>query len=98
MLAGAAALISTQIGQLAGWPRLLADSCRICIPGFNKKFSWKWQFRMFLLFFVVMPKMLSTEAAKVLKPNWIFAVGLVIAFLVFAYFCIIQMPSVIFKQ
>jgi len=141
MLAGAAALISTQIGQLAGWPRLLADSCRICIPGFNKKLSWKWQFRMFLLFFlcanmvivfcfkekpvvlvqfaalldgllltpmqailvavglfVVMPKMLSTEAAKVLKPNWIFAVGLVIAFLVFAYFCIIQMPSVIFKQ
>jgi len=141
MLAGAAALISTQIGQLAGWPRLLADSCRICIPGFSKRLSWKWQFRLFLLFFlcanmvivfcfsekpvvlvqfaalldgllltpmqailvavglfVVMPKLLSAEAARVLKPNWIFAVGLVIAFLVFAYFCIIQMPSVIFKQ
>jgi len=141
MVAGAAALISTQIGQLAGWPRLLADSCRICIPGFNKKFSWKWQFRMFLLFFlcanmvivfcfkekpvvlvqfaalldgllltplqailvavglfVVMPKMLSTEAAKVLKPNWIFAIGLVIAFLVFGYFCIVQMPSALFGK
>jgi len=141
MLAGAAALISTQIGQLAGWPRLLADSCRICIPGFNKKLSWKWQFRLFLLFFlcanmvivfcfkekpvvlvqfaalldgllltpmqailvavglfVVMPKLLSAEAARVLKPNRIFAIGLVIAFLVFAYFCIVQMPSVIFKQ
>jgi len=49
MLAGAAALISTQIGQLAGWPRLLADSFRICIPGFNK-FAWKTQFRLFLLF------------------------------------------------
>ena len=141
MLAGAAALISTQIGQLAGWPRLLADSCRICIPGFNKKLSWKWQFRLFLLFFlcanmvivfffkekpvvlvqfaalldgllltplqailvavglfVVMPKLLSAEAARVLKPNWIFAVILVIAFLVFGYFCIVQMPSVIFKQ
>ena len=141
MVAGAAALISTQIGQLAGWPRLLADSCRICIPNFNKKLSWKWQFRMFLLFFlcanmvivfcfkekpvvlvkfaalldgllltplqailvavglfVVMPKLLSAEAARVLKPNWGFAIILVIAFLVFGYFCIVQMPSVIFKQ
>ena len=141
MVAGAAALISTQIGQLAGWPRLLADSCRICIPGFNKKLSWKWQFRLFLLFFlcanmvivfcfkekpvvlvqfaalldgllltpmqailvavglfVVMPKLLSAEAARVLKPNWTFAIGLVIAFLVFGYFCIVQMPAVIFKQ
>jgi len=141
MLAGAAALISTQIGQLAGWPRLLADSCRICIPGFSKKLSWKWQFRLFLLFFlcanmvivfcfsekpvvlvqfaalldgllltpmqailvavglfVVMPKLLSAEAARVLKPNWIFAVGLVIAFLVFGYFCIVQMPSALFGK
>ncbi len=141
MLAGAAALISTQVGQLAGWPRLLADSCRICIPGFNKKFSWKTQFRFFLLFFlcanmiivfffeedpvvlvkisaifegllltplqaiwvaiglfVVMPKILSKEAAEVLKPNWIFAVGLIIAFLVFGYFCIFQMPSALFGK
>lgn len=141
MLAGAAALISTQIGQLAGWPRLLADSCRICIPGFDKRLEWKWQFRLFLLFFlcanmvivfcfkekpvilvqfaalldgllltplqailvavglfVVMPKLLSAEAIRVLKPNWIIAVGLVIAFLVFAYFCIVQMPFVIFKR
>ena len=141
MLAGAAALISTQIGQLAGWPRLLADSCRICIPGFNKKLSWKWQFRLFLLFFlcanmvivfcfkekpvilvqfaalldgllltplqailvavglfVVMPKLLSAEAARILKPNWGFAVILVIAFLVFGYFCIVQMPSVLFGK
>jgi len=141
MLAGAAALISTQIGQLAGWPRLLADSCRICIPGFNKRLSWKMQFRLFLLFFlcanmvivfcfkekpvilvqfaalldgllltplqailvavglfVVMPKLLSVESARVLKPNWAIAVGLIIAFLVFGYFCIIQMPSVILKR
>lgn len=139
MLAGAAALISTQVGQLAGWPRLLADSCRICIPGFGKKFSWKTQFRFFLLFFlctnmiivfcfkekpvvlvkagaildgllltplqaiwvaiglfIVMPKILSKEAAKILKPNWVFAVGLVIAFLVFGYFCVFQVPSALF--
>ncbi|MHC4595935.1 MAG: Nramp family divalent metal transporter [Planctomycetota bacterium] len=136
ILAGATALISTSTGQMAGWPRLLADSCRICIPGFNKKFAWKTQFRFFLLFFlcanmvivfffeespvvlvkisaifegllltplqaiwvaiglfVVMPKLLSAEAARVLRPNRIFAVGLIIAFLVFGYFCVVQMPS-----
>ena len=141
ILAGAAALISTQTGQLAGWPRLLADSCRICIPGFAKKFSWKTQFRFFLVFFlctnmiivfamgikpvrllkfsalldgllltplqaiwvaiglfIVMPKILSKEAAGVLKPNRIFAVGLIIAFLVFGYFCVVQMPSVLFEN
>ncbi len=139
MLAGAAALISTQIGQLAGWPRLLADSFRICIPGFGKKFAWKTQFRFFLLFFVctnlilvlcfkekpvflvqtaaildgllltplqaiwvaiglfvVMPRLLSNEALRILKPSWVFAVILIIAFLVFGYFCIFQMPSVLF--
>jgi Mn2+/Fe2+ NRAMP family transporter len=137
LLAGAAALISTQVGQLAGWPRLLADSFRLCIPGFNKKFTWRTQFRFFLLFFlctnmiivfvfkkqpvklvqfsaildgllltplqaiwvaiglfVVMPKLLSKEASKVLKPNWIFAVGLLVAFLVFGYFCVFQIPTI----
>jgi len=138
ILAGAAALISTQTGQLAGWPRLLADSCRICIPGFDKKFAWKTQFRLFLIFFLcsnmiivftlgkepvrlikfaslldgilltslqalcvaiglffVMPRILSKEAAEVLRPNWIFAVGLGIAFVVFTYFCIFHVPTAI---
>ena len=45
-------MISTNIGQLTGWQRLLADSCRICIPGFAKKFTWKTQFRFFLIFFL----------------------------------------------
>ena len=48
--------------------------------------------------FIVMPKMLSAEAAGVLKPSRIFAVGLIIAFLVFGYFCIVQMPSVLFGK
>ena len=138
MLSAAAALISTQIGQLAGWPRLLADSFRICIPGFQKRFSWKTQFRIFLLFFfctnmiivftlglkpvllvklgaildgllltplqaiwvaiglyVVMPKMLSKKAREILRPHWIFAVGLIIAFIVFGYFCVFQIPSIL---
>jgi hypothetical protein len=137
LVAGAAALISTQVGQLAGWPRLLADAFRICIPGFGR-IPWKSQFRIFLVFFfvtnmtivytlgykpvflvklaalldgllltpfqalwlalglfVVMPKMLSREAWQVLRPHWIFAVGLAAAFLVFGYFCLFQIPSIL---
>jgi Mn2+/Fe2+ NRAMP family transporter len=52
LLGGTAALISTQIGQLAGWPRLLSDSFRICFPSFNRKFSQLIQFRLFLIFFL----------------------------------------------
>jgi hypothetical protein len=137
LIAGSSALISTLVGQLAGWPRLLADSFRICIPPIGRKFSWKTQFRFFLLFFfcsniiivftlgmepvilvkfsaildgllltpfqalcigvglfAVMPKILSAEAAAILKPSIIFAVGLIAAFFVFAYFCAFQIPFV----
>ena len=137
LIAGACALIATQIGQLAGWPRLLADSMRICIPRFNDTFEWKTQYRMFLGYFlltsmvivysfglkpvllvkiaavfegllltpfqalwvlaglyVVMPKMLSEDARRILRPHWIFAVGLTAAFLIFGYFCIFQLPFV----
>lgn len=48
--------------------------------------------------FVVMPKLLSKEAFEVLKPNWIFAVGLIVAFLVFGYFCIFQIPSALLQR
>src|SRR3990172_5627473 len=41
MLSGAAALISTQIGQMSGWPRLLADAARLCFPRFTTRFAWK---------------------------------------------------------
>jgi len=53
LAAGCAAMISTQIGQLSGWPRLLADCVRIVHPPFAKRFTWTQQFRGFLLFFVV---------------------------------------------
>lgn len=138
LLAGTAALVGTQIGQLAGWPRLLADSFRICIPVFNKKFRWKIQFRIFLTFFFlsnmiivfvlgykpvflvkigavldgllltplqalwiaialffVMPKLLSEEAKKILQPHWILAFGLMVAMVVFGYFCIFQIPFIL---
>ena len=52
-LCGAVAMVSTMVGQLAGWPRLLADSCRICIRGFDRRFAWKTQFRGFLIFFFI---------------------------------------------
>jgi Mn2+/Fe2+ NRAMP family transporter len=141
ILAGSAALVSTQFGQLAGWPRLLADCCRICIPGFDRRFPWKSQFRLFLVFFlctnmilvflfkkqpvvlvqfsaildgllltplqaiwvaiglfVVMPGVLSKEAFEVLRPSWAFAAILLIACLVFGYFCIIQIPIILLQR
>ena len=44
--------------------------------------------------YFVMPKMFNEEAAKILKPHWSMAVGLFIAFLVFGYFCIFQIPNI----
>ena len=52
-ICGAVAMISTLIGLLAGWPRLLADGVRICIPGFGERLPWKWQFRLFVIVFFV---------------------------------------------
>jgi len=138
LLGGMAALIGTNVGQLAGWPRLLADAFRICIPGFQRRFSWKVQFRLFLLFFlftnmvivftlglrpvllvqlsaildgllltplqalcvgvglfIVMPKMVNDEVRDLIRPHWIFAAGLAIAFLVFGYFCVFQIPNIL---
>jgi len=138
LLGGTAALTGTLVGQLAGWPRLLADSFRICIPAFGRKLSWIMQFRLFLVFFflsnmifiysfnmrpvvliklgaildgllltpfqalwigiglyVVMPRLYKPEIGKMLRPGWTIAVGLIIAFLVFGYFCVVHLPSVI---
>ncbi len=138
MLSAIAALLGTQLGQLAGWPRLLADSFRICIPGFQQRFPWKTQFRMFLLFFsctnmvivftlglkpvvivqvsaildgllltplqalwvaiglyIVMPRLFNDETREILRPHWIFALGLIIAFIGFGYLCIFQIPTIL---
>jgi hypothetical protein len=45
-------MVSTMIGQFAGWPRLLADCGRILIPGVAK-WSWKSQFRTVLVLLAV---------------------------------------------
>jgi len=139
-LCGAVAMVSTLMGQLAGWPRLLADSCRICIPGFNTRLAWKQQFHLFLILFfctsvlivcllgkepisllkissilegillialqaaavafglfVVMPRMLSKEAGRVLRPGWVFAVGLLGTLVFYGYLCVTQVPQVLLE-
>ena len=52
VLAGLAAMISTMLGQFAGWPRLLADCGRILVPGVAR-YSWKLQFRAVLVLFAI---------------------------------------------
>ena len=39
----------------------------------------------------VLPKLLSREAWKILQPHWILPSGLIIAGIVFGYFCLFQM-------
>ncbi len=139
IITGAVALIGTLLAQLAGWPRLLADTFRICIPAFQKKFEWKAQYRIFLvLFFItnivivftlgfkpvflvkmgaildgllltpfqaiwvavglfwVLPRMFPKEIYKIIRPHWSLAVFLLISFLVFGYFCVFQIPYILF--
>ena len=45
--------------------------------------------------YVVLPKLFNEEAREVIRPHWIFGVGLLIAFLVFGYFCIFQIPNLL---
>jgi Mn2+/Fe2+ NRAMP family transporter len=137
LLGGTAALMGTLVGQLAGWPRLLADTFRICIPAFARKLIWIKQFRLFLIFFflsnmifvysfnlrpvvliklgalldgllltplqalwvgiglyLVLPRLYKPEIGKILRPGWGIGIGLIIAFLVFGYFCVVQLPAV----
>ncbi len=138
LLGGTAALMATLVGHMAGWPRLLADAFRICIPAFNRKFRWIRQFRIFLVFFfltnmimvysfnlrpvvivkfaaifegllltplqalwiliglyVVLPRMYKPEVGRMLRPGWVLAAGLILATLVFGYFCVVQLPAVL---
>jgi len=48
--------------------------------------------------FYILPRILSPDAARILKPNWIFLVGLAAAFIVFAYFCVFQLPAALFGK
>lgn len=48
IIAGLAAMISTMMGQFAGWPRLLADCTRLLVPA-SQRVAWKHQFRAILV-------------------------------------------------
>lgn len=52
LIAGSAAMVSTLVGQLSGWPRLLSDCVRVICPPLTR-LPWRVQFRGFLVFFVV---------------------------------------------
>ncbi len=51
LVAAVAALVGTLLGQLAGWPRLLADAFRLAVPAVHRRFPWRAQFRFFLVLF-----------------------------------------------
>ncbi len=137
VLGGTAALFSTQIGQLAGWPRLLSDAFRICMPKTAEKYSWKLQFRSILILlsaasmviiytlgykpvvlvkfaavfegliltpfqaiaifaglYIIMPKFFEAEVRRLLRPHWSIGAGLIVAFLFFTYFIVVQLPAI----
>ncbi len=138
ILSGTAALSGTLMVQMAGWPRLIADTVRICIPKFGRIFRWSVQFRIFLVFFFltnmlivftfgirpvflvktaavldgliltpvqaicvftglffIMPKLFTKDVYNILRPHWIYGLFLIIAFIIFGYFCIFQVPFII---
>ncbi|HUU28074.1 MAG TPA: Nramp family divalent metal transporter [archaeon] len=137
LLAGCAAMVSTNLCQFAGWPRIMSDCTRILFPSSEKKFSPQSTRRFFVLvflvsnmliintfgfqpvmliktgaildglllnpmqailigvaLFIIMPRLLSREAARILKPNLLFAIGLAIAALVFGYFSVVKVPTI----
>jgi Mn2+/Fe2+ NRAMP family transporter len=103
-LCGAVAMVSTLIGQLAGWPRLLADSCRLCIPGFNERLAWKRQFHIFLVLFfctsTLIVCILGKEPISLLKISSILEGILLIALqaAVVAFGLFIVMPRMLSKE
>jgi Mn2+/Fe2+ NRAMP family transporter len=93
LLSGTVAMISTQLGQLAGWPRLLADCFRILFPKRAEKIPWVWQFRGFLILFLftnmIIVYTLGYKPVKLVKMaavadglllTWIQAIALICAF------------------
>ncbi len=138
VLGGTAALLSTQIGQLAGWPRMFVDALRLSMPSSLSKYTWKTQFRALLILlslasmiiiytlgykpvvlvkfaaifegllltpfqalvvfyglYFIMPRFFQPEARKHLKQHWLIGMGLILAALFFAYFCVIQLPKIL---
>ncbi|QDT67358.1 Natural resistance-associated macrophage protein [Planctomycetes bacterium MalM25] len=53
LFGGAAALISTQLAQVAGWPYLLDDCTRICLPSLVAGWSPLTRRRAWLVFYLI---------------------------------------------
>lgn len=47
--------------------------------------------------FAIMPRFYSKEVARMLPPNPVYALGLLLAFLLFGYFCVFQLPVALFE-
>ena len=48
-----------------------------------------------LVLYLVMPRFFAEDARRILKPSPVFAVGLLLAFVVFGYFCVARFPETI---
>ena len=136
LLGGAAALVSTNLAQIAGWPCLVDDAVRICLPRAASGWSPIARRRAWLVFYLVgsmavvylmgdepvalvkfaavvdgvlltpiqalamliglywiMPRMFQPNVAAKLKPGIWIGVGLTVSFLVFSYFCAVQLSE-----
>ena len=136
LVAGSAAMVSTNMCQFAGWPRIMSDCLRILFPGLVTTTNSRFVYRLFVAFFLfsnmvlintfglkplvlvklgaildgillsplqavvvavalylVMPGMLSENARKILRPNPVILVGLVVSAVVFGYFAVVKIPT-----
>lgn len=140
LVGGTAALISTQLAQVAGWPYLLDDCVRLCLPGVAALGPPLKRRRAWLVFYLltsmtvvytlgyepvslvrfaavlegllltplqaaamliglywVMPRLFAADTAKRLAVGPTIGVLLTVSFLVFSYFCVVQLPRVLFE-
>ena len=136
LIAGSAAMVSTNLCQFAGWPRIMADCLRVLFPSSERKLQPQKVRRIFVLVFLVsnmliintfgvkpvglikagaildglllcplqaviiivalysvMPRLLSREAARILRPSPLFALGLAVSAIVFGYFALVKIPA-----
>ena len=136
LVAGVAAMVSTNLCQFAGWPRIMADCLRVLFPSLTGRYAPHRVRRLFVLVFlvtnmliintfgvnpvgllkvgavldglvlsplqaliiiyalvVVLPRMLSSEAAAVLRPGRVLISLLALSALVFGYFALVKIPT-----
>ena len=50
---------------------------------------------IFIGLYVVLPRLYKPEIGRMLRPGWLIGAGLAIAVLVFGYFCIALLPTIL---